>query len=162
MGSAMEDHDKGHVVGDVDSASEEKGRIQHVDSDTTPPVDLANPTVPARVFQAPDFIRNMTAEERIDVENRLRRKIDIRLMPMIVIMYIMNYLDRVRGKNVGAIRMLTGYITEQHCSRKACGDHRRLAFERKRIPDQCIDPIRWYVKILIPSSTFTRFGLSRT
>lgn len=39
-----------------------------------------------RVFQAPEFIRNWTFEERQNAEARLRKKIDIRLMPMVVIM----------------------------------------------------------------------------
>jgi hypothetical protein len=45
-------------------------------------------------LQAPEAIRHLTAEERRDLELRVRRKIDWRLLPMIVIMYIMNYLDR--------------------------------------------------------------------
>lgn len=49
-------------------------------------------------FAAPEWIRNLTPEERHDVEGKLKRKLDIRLMPMIVLMYIMNYLDRV-GRN---------------------------------------------------------------
>jgi hypothetical protein len=98
MGSTTHDDDKGHVAGDMDSASEEKGRIQHIDSDTSPHENGTGTAAPARVFEAPEFIRNMTAEQRLGVENRLRRKIDARLMPMIVIMYIMNYLDRVCNK----------------------------------------------------------------
>ena len=44
--------------------------------------------------QAPEFIRNLTPEERADLEKRLKRKIDLRLLPAIIIMYIMNYIDR--------------------------------------------------------------------
>jgi hypothetical protein len=51
-----------------------------------------------RAFAAPEWIRNLTVEERHDVEAKLKRKLDTRLMPMIVLMYIMNYLDRVSGK----------------------------------------------------------------
>ncbi len=40
----------------------------------------------------------MTPEERLHIETKLKRKIDLRLMPMIVIMYIMNYLDRVSNR----------------------------------------------------------------
>lgn len=46
-------------------------------------------------MRAPEWIRNLSVDERTAVEGRLRRKLDIRLMPMIVLMYIMNYLDRV-------------------------------------------------------------------
>ncbi len=45
-------------------------------------------------LQAPEAIRHLTAEQRRDLELRVRRKIDWRLLPMIVLMYIMNYLDR--------------------------------------------------------------------
>jgi hypothetical protein len=45
-------------------------------------------------LQAPEFIRNLTPEERVELEKRLKRKIDLRLLPAIIIMYIMNYIDR--------------------------------------------------------------------
>ncbi len=44
--------------------------------------------------QAPEFIRNLTPEEREALEKQLKRKIDLRLLPAIIIMYIMNYIDR--------------------------------------------------------------------
>jgi hypothetical protein len=51
--------------------------------------------VPAlRGMQPPAIIANLTAEQRLELETRLRKKIDLRLMPMIIIMYIMNYIDR--------------------------------------------------------------------
>lgn len=46
-------------------------------------------------MRAPEWIRKLSVEERIAVEGKLKRKLDTRLMPMIVLMYIMNYLDRV-------------------------------------------------------------------
>jgi hypothetical protein len=45
-------------------------------------------------LQAPEFIRSLSPEEREHLEKRLKRKIDIRLLPAIIIMYIMNYIDR--------------------------------------------------------------------
>lgn len=42
----------------------------------------------------PEIIRNMTPEHREKVEKRLKRKIDGRLLPTIIIMYILNYIDR--------------------------------------------------------------------
>ena len=42
----------------------------------------------------PEIIRNMTPEHRVKVEKRLKRKIDGRLLPAIIIMYILNYIDR--------------------------------------------------------------------
>jgi hypothetical protein len=50
-----------------------------------------------RRMQPPEFIRNLTPEEREHLEKRLKRKIDVRLLPAIIIMYIMNYIDRCVG-----------------------------------------------------------------
>ena len=47
-----------------------------------------------RGLQPPEFLRHMTMEQRLVLENKLKRKIDIRLMPMIILMYILNYIDR--------------------------------------------------------------------
>jgi len=87
--AAQDDFEKGVVV---DSASDEKGHTRHADV----------PTAGVRVFQAPEFIRNMSVEERAAFELTLRRKIDLRIMPMIVLMYIMNYLDR---NNIAAAKL---------------------------------------------------------
>jgi hypothetical protein len=45
-------------------------------------------------FQPPPLVRRMSPDERRLAEARLRRKIDFRLLPMVVLMYILNYLDR--------------------------------------------------------------------
>jgi hypothetical protein len=45
-------------------------------------------------FQPPELVRNMTPEERAGLEKKLVRKIDLRLLPMIILMYILNYIDR--------------------------------------------------------------------
>ncbi len=45
-------------------------------------------------LEPPEAIRHLTPEERLQLETRVRRKIDLRLLPMMVLMYIMNYLDR--------------------------------------------------------------------
>jgi hypothetical protein len=45
-------------------------------------------------LQPPEILRSMSAEERVALETKLRRKIDLRLLPMIIIMYILNYIDR--------------------------------------------------------------------
>ena len=44
--------------------------------------------------EAPEFIRSLSVEERAALEKKLVRKIDLRLLPMVIVMYIMNYLDR--------------------------------------------------------------------
>ncbi|KAI5844487.1 major facilitator superfamily domain-containing protein [Morchella snyderi] len=50
----------------------------------------------------PIGIRNLSPEESLALEKRLRRKIDLRLMPMLILMYILNYLDR---NNIAAARL---------------------------------------------------------
>ncbi|KAK4122480.1 MFS general substrate transporter [Parathielavia appendiculata] len=55
-----------------------------------------------QTVQAPAFIRNLTPGERQQLEKRLKRKIDARLLPAIIIMYIMNYIDR---NNIAAARL---------------------------------------------------------
>ena len=40
----------------------------------------------------PPLVAAMSAEQRVQAESKLRRKIDTRLLPMIILMYIMNYL----------------------------------------------------------------------
>jgi hypothetical protein len=47
-------------------------------------------------------IANMDPEERSRLEIQLRRKIDYRLLPMVILMYIMNYLDR---NNIASARI---------------------------------------------------------
>lgn len=98
MGSTLHHEEKGDVVGKIDSASDEEARTQQIESNDEKFSHAATlpPALAAKVFQAPEFIRIMTPEQRLEVESRLKRKLDLRLMPMIVLMYIMNYLDRVR------------------------------------------------------------------
>jgi hypothetical protein len=50
----------------------------------------------------PPLVASMSQEHRIQAEGNLRRKIDTRLLPMIILMYIMNYLDR---NNIAAVRL---------------------------------------------------------
>jgi hypothetical protein len=60
----------------------------------------------------PPLVAPMSPEERILAEAKMRRKIDTRLLPMIILMYIMNYLDR---NNIAAVR-LAGLQTELNLS----------------------------------------------
>ncbi|OAA63009.1 pantothenate transporter liz1 [Cordyceps fumosorosea ARSEF 2679] len=50
----------------------------------------------------PPILAGLSAEERNTLERHLRRKIDLRLLPMIVLMYILNYIDR---NNIAAARL---------------------------------------------------------
>lgn len=42
----------------------------------------------------PPLLRDLGPEEIAILEKRLKRKIDWRMMPPLIVMYIMNYLDR--------------------------------------------------------------------
>lgn len=55
-----------------------------------------------RVEGMPVFLRNLTPGERQHMEKKLVRKVDSRLLIMIVIMYILNYLDR---NNIAAAKL---------------------------------------------------------
>jgi hypothetical protein len=75
----QDDFEKGIAAGEVESASEGKGP-------TTSEQEAAAPRARrTRTLEAPEFIRNMTPEERATVEAKLKRKIDMRLMPMIIL-----------------------------------------------------------------------------
>ena len=47
-----------------------------------------------RGLQPPEIIARLSPDERLALEAKLRKKIDLRLLPMVIIMYIMNYIDR--------------------------------------------------------------------
>ncbi|KAI0896548.1 major facilitator superfamily domain-containing protein [Annulohypoxylon nitens] len=55
-----------------------------------------------RGLRAPEMIARLTPEQRVELENRLRRKIDWRLLPMVILMYILNYIDR---NNIAAAKL---------------------------------------------------------
>jgi hypothetical protein len=42
---------------------------------------------------APDEATYLTPDE-LEIEKKLRRKIDLLIMPLIVLVYLMNYIDR--------------------------------------------------------------------
>ena len=52
--------------------------------------------------EAPPLVRILTPEERTRLEAALVRKVDLRLLPMIVLIYIMNYIDR---NNIASARL---------------------------------------------------------
>jgi len=88
MATAHDNFEKSVVERGLESGSEkeqtkyvdEQEHAKHADENALPP------TISRRVFQAPEFIRNMSPEERATIESRLKRKIDARLMPMIILM----------------------------------------------------------------------------
>lgn len=86
------------------------------DIDKKPRADFIDDTIPAPATQfkvtIPPLVAAMSPEQRVDAEAKLRKKIDTRLLPMIILMYIMNYLDR---NNIAAVR-LAGLQTELNLS----------------------------------------------
>ncbi|KAI1501911.1 major facilitator superfamily domain-containing protein [Biscogniauxia marginata] len=65
-----------------------------------------------RGLQPPPIIARLTPEQRLELEKRLVKKIDIRLLPMLVLMYILNYIDR---NNIAAAK-LAGLPEDLHLS----------------------------------------------
>lgn len=78
----------------------------HDDIDKKPRADFVDETVPEAAgsskLTAPPLVAAMSREERVAAEAKLRNKVDTRLLPMIILMYIMNYLDR---NNIAAVRL---------------------------------------------------------
>ncbi len=73
---------------------------QEVEKPSTHQLEDANATSLSN--RMPAIIRALSAEERDALNFRLRRKIDLRLLPMMLIMYILNYLDR---NNIASARL---------------------------------------------------------
>ena len=74
----------------IRSASED-GKDPKNDTELLDEVEMAaaNNTKPVRTLEAPPLVQAMSAEDRIRVERALVRKVDFRLLPPIIIMYIM-------------------------------------------------------------------------
>lgn len=68
-------------------------------SSTSLEADRVNGT---STHQPPNPIRELLPSDRTRLERALVRKIDIRLLPMLILMYILNYLDR---NNIAAARL---------------------------------------------------------
>ena len=94
---AFAGHQHDYAAGANEYSTDDKFVAQHI-SDTS----IANHAVPNRRQEAPPLVRIMSDDERFVREAVLVRKIDLRLMPMIILMYIMNYLDR---NNIAAARL---------------------------------------------------------
>ena len=62
----------------------------------------ATRTSTGRRREAPPLIRDLSPDDRERLERALVRKIDFRLLPMIILMYILNYLDR---NNIASARL---------------------------------------------------------
>ncbi|GAD97682.1 MFS transporter [Paecilomyces variotii No. 5] len=63
---------------------------------------VANSNKPNPKKEAPLYVAGLSPEEREEAEKKLVRKIDFRLLPIVIVMYILNYLDR---NNIAAARL---------------------------------------------------------
>ena len=70
-----------------DKALEAGGEVEHSSRSE-------NPSPDRRGLVRPEILEAMTHDERVLAEKKLVRKIDLRLLPMVIIMYILNYIDR--------------------------------------------------------------------
>ena len=53
-------------------------------------------------YDLPESLQGLTQEELKDLDKKTTRKVDLRLMPMLIYIYILNYLDR---NNIAAARL---------------------------------------------------------
>jgi hypothetical protein len=79
-----------------------KMAIDRISGDAAYPLAGPNSEAARGKMMPPPLVAAMSPEQRIEAETRLRKKIDYRLLPMIILMYIMNYLDR---NNIAAVRL---------------------------------------------------------
>ncbi|KAL8801811.1 MAG: hypothetical protein Q9182_004218 [Xanthomendoza sp. 2 TL-2023] len=80
---------------------DDKLDVEHVSNTSSlDPTEAARPARSRR--EAPPLVRDLAPEERAGLENALVKKIDLRLLPMLILMYLMNYLDR---NNIAAARL---------------------------------------------------------
>ncbi|KAL2357010.1 pantothenate transporter liz1 [Cryomyces antarcticus] len=92
-----ERHIDEYSLGDYEIAGNVKYTQDKIDRE-----EISSADIPNRRMEAPPLVRVMTQEDRVRTEKALLRKIDLRLLPMIILMYIMNYLDR---NNIAAARL---------------------------------------------------------
>ena len=80
--------------------NDEKPDVELVSGTYLDSTEAAEPA--RRRHEAPPLVRELTPGERACLEKALVKKMDLRLLPMLIIMYLMNYLDR---NNIAAARL---------------------------------------------------------
>lgn len=83
------------------TAMDHKADVDTVSDDVVPATEPGRGPSHLKL-EPPPLVAAMSQADRLGAEARLRRKIDTRLLPMIILMYIMNYLDR---NNIAAVRL---------------------------------------------------------
>ncbi|OBA23211.1 hypothetical protein METBIDRAFT_29735 [Metschnikowia bicuspidata var. bicuspidata NRRL YB-4993] len=79
-------------MSNISIADEEKAQICHVETADSQRKELAKP----------ESLQKFSEAELEDMHRRITRKVDIRLIPMLVLLYILNYLDR---NNIASARL---------------------------------------------------------
>lgn len=78
-----------------------KATADHLSDDGVPAIEPGHAPSNSKL-EPPPLVAAMSQQYRLEAEKRLRSKIDTRLLPMIILMYILNYLDR---NNIAAVRL---------------------------------------------------------
>jgi hypothetical protein len=83
------------------TAIDNKAGVDTISDDAVPTTEPGHSHSHGKL-EPPPLVAAMSQQYRLEAEARLRRKVDTRLLPMIILMYIMNYLDR---NNIAAVRL---------------------------------------------------------
>ena len=73
----------------------------------------------------PPLLQALSDDEREKLEKHLVRKLDLRLMPMLVLIYIMNYLDRYECPPCNSRLPLISQLQKCDFGRETCWGYRR-------------------------------------
>lgn len=84
-GSSAADRRPGSDNDDDNDNEESQGRASICSTD---------PLLLSSGLQSPEFLLHLSPQDRRELETKLKRKIDARLMPALIVMYILNYIDR--------------------------------------------------------------------
>ncbi|CAJ2502445.1 Uu.00g098390.m01.CDS01 [Anthostomella pinea] len=79
-----------HMSKDLKASSSDLPGVAHLDQ------------AQARGLRIPEILAKLSPAERLELERKLRKKIDWRLLPMVILMYILNYIDR---NNIAAAKL---------------------------------------------------------
>lgn len=71
---------------------------------------------PLKYVNLPESLQDLTQEQLAELDKKVTRKIDLRLMPMLIYIYILNYLDRnnIASARLGGIEADLGLVGTQY------------------------------------------------
>lgn len=90
------------ALGPVEQLAPSDGKDPQLAAEQLDDVENGASVKPVRTLEAPPLVACLTADERRQKERAMVRKIDFRLLPPVIIMYILNYLDR---NNIATARL---------------------------------------------------------